>query len=138
AAQIQWPSPDLNSEYVQRVQKEFIKRAELASTALADGAFVPRETFTRPTFRLHGRTIEPRGNIRFSACDYEFFGGALRGITRTDLFEDRGPASLIIPHLTNSVLKLHLNAAPERAWKSLHALGFDTNRLMKAYRVRVE
>lgn len=138
AAQIHWPAPDPKSDYVRRVQKEFSNRAERASVSLANAGFIPRETFTNQSFRLAGQAVEPRGNIRFSACDYEFFQGSLRGITRTDLFEDRGPASLIIPHLTNSVLKLHVKAAPGRAWTLLHVLGFDTNRLMKAYRVRVE
>src|SRR5258706_3977631 len=54
-------------------------------------------------------------------------------IRRQDFLEDKGPESLILTHLTNTVLTLSTNAAPEHAQKLLRLLGYDVNRMREVF-----
>jgi len=95
------------------------------------------ESFTNPSNVLLGKSTQPFGNIGFNVCEYRFFYGAIEEITRRDLFQDRGPDSLILRHLTNEVLTLNLAEAPARALAVLRCAGLDSKAIKKAYKISV-
>lgn len=94
---------------------------------------VPRDT----NVRVDGKYSGPRGRVTTGRFDYEFFSGTLRHLRRTDLFQDKGPDSPILRHLTNEVLALTPKAAGQRAVDLLAQLSFDTKALREVYHLRV-
>lgn len=127
----------VSSGYVDLANARLLKAAEQYSAALSRAGFIPRESFSHATVGLEGQSVHPGGHIRGACCDYQFWKGALSGIQRTDLFEDKGPASLILQHLTNDVLTLKTNDASDRAIEVLRCLGYDAEAMRKAYRIAV-
>jgi hypothetical protein len=115
----------------------FLQRAEQVSVALTLGGFIPAESFANATVALEGQSLNPSGQVRAIVCAYRFRDGVLDEITRSDLFEDKGPESLILRHLTNEVLTLTPQAAADRALDLLGRLSLDVAGLRRAYRIRV-
>src|ERR1044071_303576 len=114
-----------------------LKRAEEISRSLSEGGFLPSESFTNTTVQLEGQSVHPSGRVQASCCDYEFRDGLLHLLRRRDLFEDKGPASLILKHLTNEVLTLTTQEATNRACQLLERLSYDSQRMRELYRLRV-
>jgi hypothetical protein len=125
------------TSYDKQVTALLTERAKHFSAALSKAGFIPAESFSEPSVMLHGRSIQPSGDVKATVCDYQFLFGALYGIHRTDLVQDKGPDSLILHHLTNEVLTLKTNDAANRALDLLRQLSFDADAIRKAYRVQV-
>lgn len=124
-----------SSDYATLTVSGLTDRAKQLSTAFSRAGFIPTESFTSSTNLLLGKSVQPFGNIGFNICECRFFYGAIEEVTRRDLFQDRGPNSLILRHLTNEVLKLKLEDAPARALAVLHCAGLDSNAIKKAYKI---
>jgi hypothetical protein len=114
---------------------QLLKASEQVSSALTQAGFIPTESFTGAMVSLEGQSVHASGRVRGTICDYSFRNGALNGIHRADLFEDKGPASLILHHLTNEVLSLPTSEAPARALKLLRCLSYDADTIRNAYRI---
>jgi len=112
-----------------------LKASQQHSTALSRAGFIPAESFTNATIGLEGQSAHPGGRVRATRCEYWFRDGALNDIRRADLFEDKGPASLVLRHLTNDVLTLKTQDAPGRALDLLRCLSYDADAIRKAYRI---
>ena len=119
--------------YQDLATQSMVNRAREISEALTKAGFLPAESFTNPTVLLEGQSAHPSGQIIFSRCEYEFREGLPSMIRRQDFFEDKRPESLILTHLTNTVLTLSTNAAPEHAQKLLRLLGYDVDRMRKVF-----
>jgi hypothetical protein len=111
--------------------------AQQVSSNLSTAGFIPTESFTNATVTLEGQSSRPSVRVLASICEYSFRNGSLQIIRRRDLFEDKGPASLILQHLTNEVLALTRDAAPHRALEALQCLCYPTNRIQEVYRFNV-
>jgi hypothetical protein len=129
--------PMPSSDYATLTTAGLTDLAEQLSTALSKAGFIPTESFTNPSDVLLGKSTQPFGNIGFNVCEYRFFYGAIEEVTRRDLFQDRGPDSLILRHLTNEVLKLNVANAPARALAVLQCVGLDSKAIKKAYKISV-
>jgi hypothetical protein len=136
-AQSAGPATNQPGNYSNLVTRLFLQRAEQIARALTLGGFIPAESFTNVTVRLEGQSVNPSGQLRARVCAYDFRQGVLGEITRSDLYEDKGPESLILRHLTNEVLTLKPQAAAERALDLLGRLSLDVAGLRRAYRIRV-
>jgi hypothetical protein len=119
--------------YQDLATQRLVNRAREISEALTKAGFLPAESFTNPTVLLEGQSAHPSGQVFFGRCEYEFREGLPSTIRRQDLFEDKGPESLILTHLTNTVLTLSTNSAPEHAQKLLRLLGYDVNRMREVF-----
>ena len=125
------------TSYDKQVTALLTERAKHFSAALSKTGFIPAESFSEPSVMLQGRSIRPSGEVKSTVCDYQFLFGALYGIHRADLFQDKGPDSLILHHLTNEVLTLKTNDAANRALDLLRQLSFDADAIRSAYRIQV-
>lgn len=114
-----------------------LKRTEEISRSLSEGGFLPSESFTNTTVQLEGQSVHPSGRVQASCCNYEFRNGLLHRLTRRDLFEDKGPNSLIIKHLTNIVLRLTTQESTNRAFQLLERLSYDSQRMRELYLLKV-
>lgn len=114
-----------------------LKRTEEISRSLSEAGCLPSESFTNTTVQLEGQSVHPSGRVQASCCDYEFRNGFLNRLRRRDLFEDKGPDSLIIKHLTNEVLTLTTQEATNRAWQVLERLSYDPQGVREVYRLKV-
>ena len=130
-------TPGQLTNYDDQVTSLLVARAKQASTTLSRAGFIPVESFPEPSVMLQGKSIQPSGYVKSAVCNYEFRLGALSAIQRADLFEDKGPDSLILHHLTNEVLTLKTNDAANRALDLLRQLSFDADAIHKAYRIQV-
>src|SRR6059058_4836724 len=99
--------PDAGRNYADLASAALLKRAAEISNTLSKAGYIPVESTTNGEVVLDGQAVKPAGKVTFSACAYEFRDGLLERIARKDLFEDKGPASLILQHLTNEVLTLN-------------------------------
>jgi hypothetical protein len=115
----------------------FLNRAQAVSDALTGASFLPVESFSNATVIVEGHSTLPAGRVFARCCEYEFRDGMLREIRRRDLFEDKGPDSLILRHLTNEVLMLKTELATNRALEVLRLLGYETNRISQDYQITV-
>jgi hypothetical protein len=125
------------TNYDTQVTAVLTERAKQISAQLSKAGFIPAESFTASSVMLMGRSVRPSGNVKSAVCNYEFLFGALYGIRRADLLQDKGPDSLILYHLTNEVLTLKTNDAANRALEVLRQLSFDADAIRKAYRIEV-
>jgi hypothetical protein len=114
-----------------------LKRTKEISRSLSEGGFLPSESFSNTTVQLEGQSVHPSGRVQASCCDYEFRNGFLNRLRRRDLFEDKGPDSLIIKHLTSEVLTLTTQEATNRAWQVLERLSYDPQGVREVYRLKV-
>ncbi|MGD0413274.1 MAG: hypothetical protein ABSC18_16400 [Verrucomicrobiota bacterium] len=126
-------APAPSTTYSNLARAALLKRAEEVSHSLTEGGFLPAESFTNATVVLEGQSTHPSATVFASCCDYVFNQGFLVGILRRDLFEDKGPDSLIIRHLTNEVLTLTPQAATNRALEVLRRLSHPTNGLQEVF-----
>src|SRR6266571_2059563 len=115
-----------------------LKRAEQISRALNESGFIPAESYTNARVNLEGQSTHPSGNVLLSSCQYEFREGLVYAIRRKDLFEDKGPASLILNHLTNEALILDKDKATQRAFEVLHCLSYDPERIQATHRIHTQ
>ena len=129
------PTPPLT--YSNLATAALLKRTEEISRSLSEGGFLPSETFTNTTVQIEGQSVHPSGRVQATCCDYEFRNGLLHRLRRRDLFEDKGPDSLIIKHLTNEVLTLTTQEATNRAYQVLERLSYDSQRMRELYHLRV-
>ncbi len=113
--------------YKEQATDAFLKRAQAISRALAEGGFLPVESFTNAQVLLQGQSRYPSAKVLAECCGYEFADGFLYRIWRRDLFENKGPASPILRHLTNDVLTLSREAAPAQALEVLRRLSCDAD-----------
>src|SRR5579862_8895548 len=74
-----------------------LQRAQQVSHALTAAGILPTESFTNVSIDFEGQSTHPSARVKGSCCEYEFRQGLLNAIRRMDLFEDKGPASLILP-----------------------------------------
>src|SRR2546422_71144 len=126
--------PALSSEsYSNLASTALLQRAQEVSRALTATGFLPTEFFTNVSIDLEGQSTHPSARVKGSCCEYTFRQGLIHHIRRIDLFEDKGPASLILTHLTNEVLTLTLTEATGRAMQVLQLLSYPTNRIEQAY-----
>lgn len=123
--------------YDQAASRLLLDRAQQISASLRAGNYIPEESFADATTRLEGESVRPWGSVRGSRCDFAFRFGSLNGIARIDLFEDKGPDSLILRHLTNEVLTLKTQDAASRALDVLKCLSFDVAKVRKVYDIKV-
>jgi len=114
-----------------------LKRAEEASRALSEGGFISEESFAKPKVYLKGDSPNPSGAVVLSACEYEFREGIVYAVHRNDLFENSGPDSVLLKHLTNEVLTLTETNAASRAFDLLSRLSYDANRIRATHRAFV-
>ncbi|HEV2394598.1 MAG TPA: hypothetical protein VG146_19780 [Verrucomicrobiae bacterium] len=114
-----------------------LQRAQKVSRALTGSGFLPEESFANASVMLEGESTHPSARVQASCCEYEFRQGLLQTIRRRDLFEDKGPASLILRHLTNEVLTLTVAGATNRALEVLRLLSYPANRIQQVYRFNV-
>jgi hypothetical protein len=121
----------VSSGYSNLASVALLKFSQQHSVALSRGGFIPAESFTNATVGLEGQSARPGGRVRATHCEYWFRDGALNDIRRADLFEDKGPASLILRHLTNGVLTLKTQDAPGRALDLLRCLSYDADAIQK-------
>jgi len=117
------PGPALavpsSESYSNLASAALLNRAQEVSRALTAAGFLPTESFTNVSIDLEGQSTHPSARVKGSCCEYTFRQGLLHHIRRIDLFEDKGPASLILPHLTNEVLALTPGEATVRAMQVL-------------------
>ena len=125
----------LSGGYSNLASVALLKASQQHSAALSRGGFMPTESFTDATVGLEGQSVHPGGRVRATRCAYGFHDGALQDLRRTDLFEDKGTASLILRHLTNEVLTLSTQEAPNRALDLLRCLSYDAEAIRQAYRI---
>jgi hypothetical protein len=135
------PGPALavpsSESYSNLASAALLNRAQEVSRALTAAGFLPTESFTNVSIDLEGQSTHPSARVKGSCCVYGFRQGLLNTIRRMDLFEDKGPASLILPHLTNEVLALTPGEAMVRAMQVLQLLSYPTNRIEQLYRISV-
>jgi hypothetical protein len=125
----------VSSGYSNLASVALLKASQQHSTALSRAGFIPAESLANATVGLEGQSARPGGRVRATRCEYWFRDGALNDIRRADLFEDKGPASLILRHLTNEVLTLKTQDAPGRALDLLRCLSYDADAIRNAYRI---
>ena len=125
------------TNYDAQVAALLTERAKQISTALSRAGFIPKESFSEPLVMLQGRSVQPAGMVKGTVCAYDFLFGGLDSINRTDLREDKGPDSLILPHLTNEVLALKTNDATDRALEVFRCLSYDVDAIRRIYRIEV-
>jgi hypothetical protein len=144
---VSWPSPaatagdfggnPFSQSYSNLAAQSFLKRALEISQALSGAGLIPNESPSNAVVKLEGQSTRPSGSVELSSCQYEFREGLVHTIRRRDLFEDRGPASLILKHLTNEVLTLKKEAATNRAFEVLRLLAYDPERIQATHRTTV-
>ena len=116
---------------------ELLKASGQYSTALSKAGFIPAESLAGATVSLEGQSTHAGGRVRATVCEYWFRNGALHEIRRANLFQDKGPQSLILHHLTNQVLTLTTTQAPARALSLLRCLSYDAAAIQSEYRITV-
>ena len=117
--------------------RRFSIARQTVSGALTGAGFLPVESFSDATVILEGHASHPSGRVFAKCGEYEFRNGLLQMIRRRDLFEDKGPDSLILRHLTNEVLVLKMEAATGRALEVLRLLGYEINYISRDYKINV-
>jgi hypothetical protein len=127
----------VSSGYSNLATAQLLKAGERCSTALSGAGLIPAESLSGATVALEGQSTHAGGRVRAAVCEYWFRNGALHAIRRADLFQDKGPESLILRHLTNEVLILTMQEAPARALKLLRCLSYDAAAIQDAYRIAV-
>jgi hypothetical protein len=123
--------------YSNEAAKALIQRASQISASLSDAGLIPVESASNTIVNLEGQSTHPWGRVSFSSCQYEFDEGLIKAIRRKDFFEDKGPESLILAHLTNEVLTLTKEVATNRAFDVLRCLSYDPERIKATHRIRV-
>jgi hypothetical protein len=129
--------PNAAETYDIKATREMRAEAMRRSQQLWDVGLIPREMFASASVTFHGRAVEPSGELNAEACTYGFVRGALRTIRRRDLYEDKGPQSLLLLHLTSEALTFSTNRAGARALETLQSLGFDFDGLQKNYGIQI-
>ena len=123
--------------YSNVVTERFVARSAETSRILVQFGFIPAESLSNVIVTLEGQSVYPSGRVQLDRGEYGFRRGTLQEIRRMDFFVDLGPESLILRHLTNTVLTLTTNAAAGRALDMLRLLGLDEEHLRSAYRIQV-
>jgi hypothetical protein len=127
----------VSSGYSSLASAQLLKVSSHDSDALSRAGFIPAESLAGATVALEGQSTHAGGRVRATVCEYWFRNGALHDIRRADLFQDGGPQSLILHHLTNEVLTLTTKQAPARALSLLRCLSYDAAAIQGAYRIAV-
>jgi hypothetical protein len=127
----------VSSGYGNLASAQLLRVSGQYSTALSRAGFIPAESLAGATVSLEGQSAHAGGRVRATVCEYWFRGGALHDIRRADLFQDKGPQSLILRHLTNEVLTLTTKEAAARALSLLRCLSYDDAGIQSAYRITV-